>query len=366
MRLLITTDTVGGVWRFSQELTRGLLDAGCAVALVSFGRQPSASQLSECQALTDRWSEQFRFISTEIPLEWMQENWRSLDEGTPLLEKTTREFGAELLHSNQFCFGAVQVGIPTVITAHSDVLSWGRACRSGDMEDSEWLRSYCMLVQRGLDKADALTAPTVWMLQALGEGFSLPLQKRVISNGRTLPALGKRVRRLQAVTTGRLWDEAKDVALLEHVKSPMPLLLAGDTECDGVRSGIMSGVSLLGQLNEEEIVRLFKESTAYVCTSCYEPFGLAPLEAALCGCAVVARSIDSLREVWGEDALYFGNAEELSQILTRLHVDAAMRADMQERAYKRAHRYSRERMTKHYLELFTMVTTRTREAAGVA
>ena len=33
MRLLMTSDTVGGVWRFTQELTSGLLEAGDAVAL---------------------------------------------------------------------------------------------------------------------------------------------------------------------------------------------------------------------------------------------------------------------------------------------------------------------------------------------
>ena len=33
MRILMTTDTVGGVWTFTQELAGGLLEQGCAVAL---------------------------------------------------------------------------------------------------------------------------------------------------------------------------------------------------------------------------------------------------------------------------------------------------------------------------------------------
>jgi len=37
----------------------------------------------------------------------------------------------------------------------------------------------------------------------------------------------------------------------------------------------------------------------------YEPFGLAPLEAALSRCAIVANDIPSLREVWGSAAMYF-------------------------------------------------------------
>ncbi|MDT5140680.1 MAG: hypothetical protein QOD58_4942 [Mycobacterium sp.] len=59
MRLLITTDTIGGVWTFSIELARELLDRGCAIALVSFGRKPSATQQRTCDALAARFPERF-------------------------------------------------------------------------------------------------------------------------------------------------------------------------------------------------------------------------------------------------------------------------------------------------------------------
>lgn len=366
MRLLITTDTVGGVWRFAQELTRGLLEAKCAVAMVSFGREPSEVQRAECRLLSKQWRGQFRFVKTDVPLEWMQENSRSFNDGAPTLERLAREFGAELLHANQFCFGAVKLGIPIVMTAHSDVLSWARVCRPGGLKNSSWLQQYRALVQQGLDGADALTAPTKWMLRALGEEFSLPLEQQVIPNGRFIHVQGGRERRLQALTVGRLWDEAKDVALLEQVRSPMPLIMAGEVECDGSRLSALSGVSLRGTLGEEGILRLAKESAVYVCTSCYEPFGLAPLEAALCGCAVAARRIDSLCEVWEDAAMYFTNAEELSRLLTQLYENKAMLRKMQRRATERAEKYSRERMTRKYLTLFTTIKARAGEAAYVA
>ena len=44
MRILMTTDTVGGVWTFTAELARQLLSRGHAVALASFGREPSEEQ----------------------------------------------------------------------------------------------------------------------------------------------------------------------------------------------------------------------------------------------------------------------------------------------------------------------------------
>lgn len=366
MRLLMTTDAVGGVWRFAQELARGLLETGCAVAMVSFGRQLSDAQRAECRSLSERWSEQFRFVGTDVPLEWMQGNERSFGQGVTVLRRVAREFGAELLHANQFCYGAARLGIPKVVTAHSDVLSWARTCRGGALEDSAWLRRYCALVQQGLDGADAVTAPTEWMLRALKGGFSVPLEQRVIPNGRAVDARDSYVRRLQAVTVGRLWDEAKDVALLKQVRSPMPLVAAGETEWNGARPYALSDVSLRGVLSEEETIRLFEESAVYLCTSRYEPFGLAPLEAALCGCAVVARRIDSLCEVWGDAALYFADAEELSRLLSELYEEEAMLREMQRRARQHARRYSREWMTQEYLALFTAMKEKAREAACVA
>ncbi len=44
MRLLITTDTVGGVWNYSTSLIEELLPHGVAVALVSIGPPPSLAQ----------------------------------------------------------------------------------------------------------------------------------------------------------------------------------------------------------------------------------------------------------------------------------------------------------------------------------
>ena len=48
MRVLLTTDTIGGVWTFSRELTAELLHLGHSVALVSVGRPPSTEQLAWC------------------------------------------------------------------------------------------------------------------------------------------------------------------------------------------------------------------------------------------------------------------------------------------------------------------------------
>jgi glycosyltransferase involved in cell wall biosynthesis len=149
-----------------------------------------------------------------------------------------------------------------------------------------------------------------------------------------------------------VWDEAKDVALLGMVQSPMPLVVVGEEECDGVRAGVLKGVELHGALSGQAILQLFANSAVYVCTSRYEPFGLAPLEAALCGCAIVVREIASLREVWENAALYFRDAGELSTVLKRLYEDPEFLCAYQQRAEQRAQIFSREQMVKGYQKMY--------------
>lgn len=355
MRLLITTDTVGGVWRFSQELVKGLLEAGDSVALVSFGRPMSSSQRAECVWIAARWGERFAYHITKVPLEWMQENESCLHDGEVILEKVAREFRAELLHSNQFCYGAAQLGIPIAVTAHSDVLSWARSCNGGLLQESSWLKQYHSLVQNGLNCASIVTAPTEWMLRALQQSFSVPAERYAIANGRTIPAARVNHRKLQAVTAGRLWDEAKDVALLGNVSSPFALVVAGETHESGANFAAIRNLEFVGSLREDEMLRLFAESAVYICTSRYEPFGLAPLEAALAGCAILARDIDSLREVWSDSAVYFRDADQLSALLSELAEDPALLHEAQEQACRRAQLYSRDRMTTAYRSLYAHV-----------
>ncbi len=357
MRALITTDTVGGVWRFSHELIAGLLESGNAVFLISFGSAPSRAQQEECEQLTSRWGKAFRYVASDLLLEWMQNNEQCLASGAAVVAGAVKRFAPDVLHSNQFCFGAMPLEIPKIITAHSDVLSWAKACRSGPLPESPWLSRYRGMVQRGIDGATVVTAPTQWMLDALKEGFHVPGECRVIANGRALPPVPlPAVRRLQAITAGRLWDEAKDIPMLGYVSSPMLLLIAGETVCGSASLEAPPGVKPLGPLDQLALLQMFYASSVYVCTSRYEPFGLAPLEAALCGCAIVARDIPSLKEVWGDAAIYFKSSTELSECLARLHDDKDFLWRAQQNAIERAGRYTRQAMVQSYIALFAEVT----------
>lgn len=363
MRALITTDTVGGVWTFTQELAGQLLSRGWSIHLVSLGRAPSEAQQRWFERTATQCSGQFSWAALDVPLEWMEENHRAWDEAAPALARMVQEFGAQALHSNQLCFGALPVNIPRIVTAHSDVLSWARACREAPLEDSPWLRQYLQLVRRGLSQAHAIVAPTEWMANSLLDNF--PLQKRplVIANGRTISPDDRSPRKLQAITAGRLWDEAKNVGMLGDVRSPVPLLIAGDAQGgSGTTKVAPSGVTFLGSLASEELLQIFRESAMYLCTSRYEPFGLAPLEAALCGCAVLANDIPSLREVWRGGALYFHDAESLTALLNQVSKAPDELSAAQQRSLERARRFTADRMASGYEQLFQHWITHAEEA----
>ena len=357
MRLLMTTDTVGGVWTFTCELSEELLRRGHAVALVSFGKTPSVEQSAWALEQQAAYGDRFQLTASTVPLEWTQENQLSFSEGEPVLTKVAEQFQPDLLLANQLCFGATSLRLPRVVVAHSDVLSWARACKLAALTPTPWLNQYTMLVQGGLLQADALIAPTQSVLQGLTMNFFLPSGGSVIPNGRRLPTPDTiPERKLQAVSAGRLWDEAKGLDLLGACDLPLPVLVAGETSFDGESAADPpANVRLLGPLSSDQLQTVFRESAMYLCTSRYEPFGLAPLEAALCGCAIVARDLPSLREVWGDDALYFRDAEGLTAQVRSLSESRYALPAAQERAGRRAAQYSVERLTDTYLAVFEAV-----------
>jgi glycogen synthase len=368
MRVLITTDTVGGVWTFTRELISGLLQRNCSVALVSLGALPNQEQREWLEAAKRKWTSSFRFAATSVPLEWMQSNRGAYSQAELLLLRIAEEFDPDLLLSNQFCFGALPIEAPRIVVAHSDVLSWADACRGGVLEHSTWLDRYLRLVRDGLRGADAVVTPTHWMMDALASHFALPPERHVMPNGRTVAAPSTGARKLQAVTAGRVWDEAKNISLLCEIESPpMPLLVAGNQKgetCSAPQAH--GGVRYLGEMSEQDLHGLFRESAIYICTSRYEPFGLAPLEAALCGCAVLANDIPSLREVWQEGALYFSDGISLTRLLRHLQSDPKCLAVAQSNSHERALAYSADAMTDGYLALFQQMSCHRPEERNAA
>jgi glycosyltransferase involved in cell wall biosynthesis len=96
---------------------------------------------------------------------------------------------------------------------------------------------------------------------------------------------------------------------------------------------------------------LLATASIFTAPATYEPFGLAALEAGRAGCALVLGDIPSLREVWGDAALFADprNDEELERCIRSLIDDPLLRAEYARRARRRALRYSPRRMALSYV-----------------
>ncbi len=366
MRILLTADTVGGVWTYAQELVSGLVRRGIEVTLVSFGEMPELSQT--------RWTEGLHgldFRPTPFRLEWMQDAASDIDDSSEYLLNIIRETEPDLLHFSQYCYGSLSVDIPKIITAHSDVVSWWQAVHGDDPPASDWSRWYRETITRGVHGADAVIAPSRWMLSQLEENYGVVSNPTVIYNGRTPQHFNSHAEKQdRLVSIGRLWDEAKQVSLLAESGLTCPMTIAGSLESpEKPRSTgrpFRKSIELRDKLTSSQVRSLLADASIYAATARYEPFGLAPLEAALSRCALVANDIPTFRELWGPTAVYFptNDADGLCAAVEELRRDPLLRRHYSELAYQRARRlFSADAMVDEYLMVYRSLVPERRMAA---
>lgn len=358
MHVLVTADTVGGVWSYTRELVSGLVRRGVRVTLVSLGEIPTVAQTEWMDGLPG-----LDFRPTAFRLEWMQEAEQDLEASSEFLVSVIRDTRPDVLHLSQYCYGALPLETPRIVVAHSDVLSWWVAVHGEEPRETKWLRCYQQTVARGISHANVVAAPSRWMLDALSAYYTRPSHGAVVYNGRNPGLFNPHSSKDDLVLcVGRLWDPAKQVTLLSQFDQKVPVCITGsDKHPDEVLKGVRPAfparrrVQFRGLQNEAQLSHLYSRASMYAATSRYEPFGLAPLEAALSRCAIVANDIPTFHEIWGEAACYFryNDAEHLAHTLERLQADRELRLTYANLAYHRARqRYTAERMVDDYMNLY--------------
>jgi glycosyltransferase involved in cell wall biosynthesis len=134
-----------------------------------------------------------------------------------------------------------------------------------------------------------------------------------------------------------------------------------------VRSGVQNDVRFLGFV-PIEVLRIFYDvARIFVFPSLYEGFGLPPLEAMAHGTPVVTSNTSSLPEVVGNAALLVNpeNVFEIRRGLQRVLLDPALRAQMKQRGYEQAQRFSWTASVSRILEIYREVAG-DRVSSGVA
>lgn len=349
-RLLMTTDAVGGIWRYALDLARGLGDIGVETTLLGFGPRPTRAQSAEAERVA-------QLVWSDHPLDWMARDAVELAGVPETVALHAGDSRADLVQVNVPSQAAgLALDLPVVAASHSCVASWFHVFRGTDLPEGwRWQRD---LTGDGLAAARAVVTPSDAFARVLARCYPGLGPVMVVPNATaTLPSTT--ARQPCAYAAARWWDEGKNAGALDAAAglSRHPVFAAGSTtRPDGQRVEFRHARHL-GQLEQAAVHDLAASAELFISPSIYEPFGLAALEAARLGAALVLSDIPTYREIW-EDAALFADPHDpaaFAAALDRLMKDTDLRAAHRKVAAHRAAAFSvpaqARRMRDLYLSL---------------
>jgi len=353
-RVFMTSDTVGGVWTYALELTNYLSGNDVEVRICVLG--PPPSRLQEKAA---RRAGAASLEVSRLPLDWTAASEGELDVTAAELQDRAREWSADIVHLNAPAqAGLKEWDVPLTISAHSCVGTWWAHAGKGAMPpDLAWRARRTGV---GLTLADAVIAPSASFARDLAALYGAVTPITAVHNGRTLSPATAPINRADVVfTAGRLWDAGKNLRVVGEAArlSGRKIYAAGPQNGPNGETADLSHLSLLGALAHDEMQEWYRRAAVFVSMSKYEPFGLAVLEAAQAGVALVLSDISTFRELWDGAALFIDpdDPAELAETILRLMASPDERAVLAAAAAERSRAYSAERMGAETMNIYSRV-----------
>jgi glycosyltransferase involved in cell wall biosynthesis len=350
-RVLITLDAVGGVWRYAIDTARGLEAHGIKCLLVGFGPAPDAAQRAECSRSELVW--------TDEPLDWTVSDSAELVRGTNTLASLTRDWNADILHLNLPSQAAgLPDRCPVVVASHSCVPTWWRAVQTTDLP-AEWAWQTARN-QAGFDRASAAITPSRSHAAALNAVYHQLPPLHVIHNATAVEPADPPKEPL-VLSVGRWWDPGKNGAALDEAAAtiPWPVILAGPLDGPNGQHAAFRNVRTPGALPYRDILSLMRRSAIFVAPSRYEPFGLAVVEAAISGAALVLADIPTFREFWTGAALFVppDDSRGWSRAVIEMAEDTVLRLRLAAESGARARQFTLSRQSTQLHALYSSLTT---------
>ena len=334
-RIVITTDAVGGVWRYAMDVAAGLARRGVAASLLGLGPGPSAAQAAEAGAAG------VELLWLDARLDWTLTDPAAAQALACDLAELAVRAGAGLLHLNAPALaGAVEPGIPMLVAAHSCLTTLWKAVRTGaPPAEWDWHRR---LTARGLRRATVATAPSAAFAADLVAVYGPLPALRVIPNGAR--AIAPAARKEIVLAAGRWWDPAKNVATLDAAAAHIrwPVLAAGPPTGPSGEGVPTKNLRLIGNVDPALMAGSMARAPIFVSLSLYEPFGLSVLEAATTGAALVLADIPTFRELWDGAALFVAPTDpaDAARAVNALIADPAIRGRLGAAARARSEYYT--------------------------
>ncbi|MDY6922514.1 MAG: glycosyltransferase family 4 protein [Pseudomonadota bacterium] len=348
--ILLTTDAVGGVWTYALDLAAGLLARGTAVTLAVLGPAPRPGQRRAAESVTG-----LTVVETGLPLDWTAEHPEAVAQAARGVAALAAARGVDLVHLNTPALAAeARFSVPVVGGCHSCLASWWSAVK-GEAPMPDAFRWRTDLLARGYAGCDRLIAPSYAFMQTTAAFYgALP---QAVHNGRASPAPATRAARNPVVlTSGRLWDEGKNVRTLDRAAGRM----RGQVHAAGALRGPdgqgvdFEHILCLNQLDPAVLAALLERSAVFASLSLYEPFGLGVLEAAQAGCALVLSDIPTFRELWQGAAVFVAADDDaaVAGALDGLLDDPERAAELGRAAMARSARFTVDAMVEGTLAVY--------------
>lgn len=266
---------------------------------------------------------------------------------------------AEVYHFPNFVIPPLARG-KAVVTIHD--LAFKRFPETTERRNLDYLTAQ---MDKTLARADAIIAVSSFVAREIHERLGVP-EARIFAIPSGLAghwavppadsvaamrrALG--LDRPYLLTVGTL-EPRKNIGFLvevfERMKFDGDLVIAGAPGwkygpiLDRIRrSSRAPRVRNLRYVEEQHLAALYAGAELFVFPSLYEGFGFTPLEAMACGVPVLAAPAGSLPEVLGEAVEFVAgyDPDEWAERADRLLADGARRADLKERGFQQARRFT--------------------------
>ncbi|MBO4220921.1 glycosyltransferase [Bradyrhizobium neotropicale] len=352
LRILMTSDTVGGVWTYASALAPALAASGAEVHLVTMGPRARVDQRAMLK------DDRVHLIETDLALEWQDPEGSDRPIAQRALAELEEEVRPDVVHLNSFREAVFEWHAPVLVVAHSCVKSWGLACHDTAWLDGPAWRRYTAAIAAGLSRAQAWVSPSCAFYDVISDLYHPSAPGLVIRNG-IAPASPPHKKEDYILAAGRLWDRAKNIATLTDAAKGVrwPLYVAGPAD-----DAASASVSWLGHLSHDELRARMQRAAIFASSALYEPFGLSVLEAASAGCALILSDIPTFRELWNGAAVFVDptSRKGLRRALDALCADDDKRAQLQRDAWTRSQRYPLARTASAYLQLYTNLVANAR------
>lgn len=354
--ILFTLDSMGGVWRYTLDLAQALQRENIACFGLGFGPRPGADQLEEAAraGMKLEWN--------ALALDWQDGGVDALTQTRQEILTRAQRLQVDALHLDRLALPhrSLQV-FPQVVTAHSCLPTWWQALRPSDEMPCVW-KPAAAQNHEGLRACDHVIAPSEAHGKALRRAYNYVGLVTIIHNSARSFDVDPTVKEPVVVSAARWWDEAKNAACLDGAAARIdwPLIAIGPTRSSNNDGFTFHNASAIGPLSAGRVRTRMRGAAIFVSPSLYEPFGLATLEAALEGCALVLSHIATYRELWGDSTIYFDprDPDALARAVNELIGDNRRLVENAKAAAIRARCFSPEKQTRKIIDVHRQTLNR--------